>query len=415
VWSEPRSALARACALLRETRDLLEGRVEEAAVPAWCASRGWAPFLLGLDDAALVRFESGGLAAGLCAAANAPPSLVAFADALDEATTLPSLVNANENAQGAQTRGATLRKVPQLDALLPALDGLARAATRIVDVGSGRGALSRLAARRFGCPVVGLERCVERVATASAMASRDRVQGVAFEPRDVFVDGLGLRDGDLALGLHACGELGDQLVSAAVRGGADVVLVACCPQKLRAAVREPLSRAAAGLALPRSALGLANLTAQAHGVEVPLEVTMRSREVRFALRRLLRERGVELRPGEEMQGVNRKRARSDLASLAGLVCAARGLSPPSPAELALRVGEAKVEHALVRRLSLPRSALGRLLEVCVALDRAVFLEENELSVVLATFVPRAVTPRNIALFASRHAERLPRLATEARP
>lgn len=378
-------------------------------MPAWCASRGWAPFLLGLDDAALARFESQGLREGLCAAPSAPPSLVAFADELDQATTLPQL--AHDAAGGARTRGASSRKVPQLDALLAACSGLGAAAARLVDVGSGRGALSRLASRRFGCPVVGLERSRERVATASAMASRERVSGVRFEPRDVLAEGLALGAGDLAVGLHACGELGDQLVSAAVASGADVVLVPCCPQKLRAAERAPLSRAASGLTLPRSALGLANLTAQSHGVEVPIEVTMQSREARFMVRRLLRERGVALGVGEEMRGVNRRRARGDLAELATLVCLARGLPPPTSSELAQRVHEARAEHAMVRRLSLPRSALGRLLEVFVALDRAVFLEENELAVALGTFVPRAVTPRNIALFASRHAERLPRATT----
>ena len=35
-------------------RDILEQRVDEAAVPAWCAKRGWAPFLLALPGALLL-------------------------------------------------------------------------------------------------------------------------------------------------------------------------------------------------------------------------------------------------------------------------------------------------------------------------------------------------------------------------
>jgi hypothetical protein len=51
--------------------------------------------------------------------------------------------------------------------------------------------------------------------------------------------------------------------------------------------------------------------------------------------------------------------------------------------------------------------LARLVEVAVALDRAAALEESGQHVQVATLFNRAVTPRNIAVFASRAAERLP--------
>jgi hypothetical protein len=64
-------------------------------------------------------------------------------------------------------------------------------------------------------------------------------------------------------------------------------------------------------------------------------------------------------------------------------------------------------YAVIRRLSLPRSMLARLIEVLVSLDRAVHLEERGLTVAVATLFERAVSPRNIGIFASRAPLRLP--------
>jgi hypothetical protein len=53
--------------------------------------------------------------------------------------------------------------------------------------------------------------------------------------------------------------------------------------------------------------------------------------------------------------------------------------------------------------------LARLVEVAVALDRAAALEEGGQYVQVATLFERAITPRNIAIFACRAPERLPRV------
>jgi hypothetical protein len=41
-------------------RDVLEERVDTATEPAWCLRRGWAPFLLALDDEAVRKSEARG-------------------------------------------------------------------------------------------------------------------------------------------------------------------------------------------------------------------------------------------------------------------------------------------------------------------------------------------------------------------
>ncbi|APR78632.1 Transcriptional regulator, AraC family protein [Minicystis rosea] len=199
------------------------------------------------------------------------------------------------------------------------------------------------------------------------------------------------------MGLHACGALGDRLVTAAIAAGCDVALVSCCPQKIDAPVRAPLSRAGASLHLRRETLGLANLTARPVGVETSLEATLAAREARHALHLLLRGRGVTLTPGEEMRGINRRRAHAGLAAPA---LSMRGLPPAGDAELRAFEAEARRRYARVRRLSLPRNMLARLVELAVVLDRAAALEEHGAAVPVLTIFDRAVTPRNVALFAS---------------
>ncbi|HMR76095.1 MAG TPA: methyltransferase, partial [Polyangiaceae bacterium] len=57
------------------------------------------------------------------------------------------------------------------------------------------------------------------------------------------------------------------------------------------------------------------------------------------------------------------------------------------------------EYAVMRRLELPRSMLGRLVECVVVLDRAAYLEEADYAVEVGVLVPRGITPRNLAIIA----------------
>jgi hypothetical protein len=89
--------------------------------------------------------------------------------------------------------------------------------------------------------------------------------------------------------------------------------------------------------------------------------------------------------------------------------ALRQLEPVTEAELRRYESDAERDYAVIRRLSLPRNLLARLVEVAVVLDRANCLVEAGLSVRIARLVPRAVTPRNIAIFASFSEADLPAL------
>ncbi|AKT44149.1 methyltransferase [Chondromyces crocatus] len=392
------TSLARALGVLIPTLDIVVGRVESDVPPAWCEARGFTEFLLSLGDADLARCEVEGLAACIPTLPDAPPRLVDLARETAAAIQVPPLDVTTSHAPLQHQRSVQERKLRQVEALLGAVAPLAARAQRIVDVGAGRGHFTRLASERFDVDAVGLERDAERVTTAAWLGRGTRATFVAF---DAFQETLAFARDDLAVGLHACGELGDRLVSAAGAAPCDMVLVSCCLQKIGHPARAPLSQQAreAGLWLPREALGLANLTPRAMGVEASLDAMLAMRERRHALLRLLRARGLSVQVGEEMRGINRRRARDELSDLATRALALRGLPPPTAAEVEEHEAAARIEHARMRRLSLPRTMLSRLVEVTVVLDRAAALTEGGHDVQVATAFDDDVTPRNLVLLA----------------
>jgi hypothetical protein len=392
--------LDRVASLLEAHHDIVETRATAAETPAWCAARGWDGWLAALSDEPLARCEALGLPASPDLQ-GAPASLRAVCDEVRACTALPRLLPTATTPEALESVGA--RKRWQIQALLDAASELCHDASRIVEIGAGRGHLTRVAAHRFAREALGIERDAGRVQRATELAARHRVDTARFVAADALEGELPLTAGDLALGLHACGEIGDRLVAGAARAGCHVALVACCAQKIRGAARMPLSIAAAGRRVPssRETLGLANLGggAHGHGIEAPVPASMDAREARWSLRWLLAERGVAALPGEEMRGVNRRRARGGLEVLVRMALDARGMPPASTVELARCQLEGSREFARVRRMALPRNMLGRLLEVFLLLDRAQHLVEHGHEARAGELFSATSSPRNLAVVA----------------
>lgn len=320
-----------------------------------------------------------------------------------EVTTLPTLV-ASGPAR-APGPGASARKSAQIDAFAQQVLPLAQAARRVVDVGSGHGHLTRAIAERIALPVLGLERDRTLARRAVQLAAEE---GPSFAVRDVLAEGLPIAAGDCVIGLHACGELGDAIVQAAVSGGArSLALVGCCLQKRRSPTRAPLVAGALrtgqgppeALHLPREVLGLSNLSARDQGVEASRAENLEGRQRRVALHRLLSARIGPLRPGSEIAGLNRRAAQGAWEALARAALARRGLSPPTAAELEDAARWAAELYPLQRRWAIPRNLLARALEVYVLLDRARYLEEHGFVVEVGVLFPPEISARNLALLA----------------
>jgi SAM-dependent methyltransferase len=395
------SSWENAARLVADSRDLLDARPGAGGgePPAALTRRGWASFLLSLEPHELEAIETRGPDADW--PDRTPAALRDLVERARLACALPVLHDASTSAPAASPRpGETPRKRAQIDAFARLVAPLA-SSSRVLDVGSGHGHLTRDLAVRLGLPVVGLERDPVLADRARALSLDGKA---VFTVTDVLRDGLALSPGDCVVGLHACGELGEVIVrSVAQARAAAVVLVSCCLQKRRQLSRAPLGVPAgvepAALELPRSLLGLSNLAARDEGVEASRADNLAARARRLALNRLLSEGGEPVRLGAEIDGLNRRTAHRDLPTLVARAFALRHRPVPSPTAIAEAAAWAQVEHARARRLSVPRALLSRVLEVYVLLDRAAFLERHGLHVEVGELFPAAVSPRNLALVA----------------
>jgi hypothetical protein len=79
----------------------------------------------------------------------------------------------------------------------------------------------------------------------------------------------------------------------------------------------------------------------------------------------------------------------------------RGVAVPSPSAIGDAQRRGKALHDHIRRLSLPRILLGRVLEMFVFVDRALFLESAGFEVTIGTAFPREISARNLTIVARR--------------
>ena len=379
-------------------RDVLYGRAVDETLPAALVTRGFAGPLLSLSDAELRELEIAGSEGTM--PARFPPELFTLQALAKGLCDVPALASSAPVTRRLR-RLETPRKRAQVEALSQITMPLVRAARRVVDVGSGHGHLAREVAARIERPVVGLERDAAISAKARLLPHWDRL---SFEEIDVLSDGLALSEGDCALGLHACGELGDALAVAVAERAESLALVGCCLQKQRAEVRMPLMGARPGardVALPKALLGLSNFTPREQGVEATREENIAARERRHALHALLTAYAGPLRFGAEMDGLNRRAAHDDLPLMVARAFARRGLPAPSSRSIEDAARLAKALHDQLRRLTLPRILLGRVLEMFVLVDRGLYLERAGFNVVIGTAFPKEVSARNLTLLAQR--------------
>ncbi|MFO0608586.1 MAG: methyltransferase [Polyangiales bacterium] len=382
---------AGASALLASVRDVVDERPEGDVVPAWAARRGWADFLAALSEEAVDAAEREGLAAVLARCDGAPSELAVLARAVTEATVLP--VDDATVVEAKASRRASPRKSAQVAAFGALASRVAAGRSRVVDVGSGHGHLTRHLAEALGVAAEGWERDPARVAVARALTNGGAATFVVAEAGSLAAT---LRRDDVVVGLHACGALGDLAVRAAAQAGAAVALVGCCLQK-RDGARDALAGSDARLTLGRGVLGLGNARDGDDGVEDDLATRTRSRVQRRALAALLREAGHAVAAGEEMRGVNRRRATGDFGALVGAAFGRRGLGAPTEAAAREALAAAWRAYAVERRMALPRAMLARLVEVWVALDRAEHLRRGGYEAQVVAAFDASVSPRNVAV------------------
>jgi SAM-dependent methyltransferase len=302
--------------------ELLCGR---GSVPGWPSPEGWRDFLLSLDDQVLCDCERLGLHRHTAAwRDDMPEALRALCDAVRRASLSLRGRRAADMHPGAAcccspdgasgssagrdgghlSRRQKESKADQVQALTSLIVShlgaqADTAVSRVVDVGCGRGHLTAELSRQLGVPALGIDRDAGLLDSA-----RTLYPSADFEMVDVAAGQLAslLRQGDLVVGLHPCGLLGERIVEAvASTRGLALLMVPCCLHKQGGQPRPPRSALgkAARLTLPCAALKKASMASDASATVAP-------RRARHALRALLLARGVdeaELLACNEMDGV----------------------------------------------------------------------------------------------------------------
>jgi SAM-dependent methyltransferase len=378
-------------ALLAKHRDVLFERplLSERALEA----RHWAAPLAALDELELARLEDGGLVVPW------PDSLPAdLLQMVAEARALTSFPALEAPPTRPLRRRESPRKLQQVAALGREVASLARESDRVVDVGAGHGHLARELVSTLGRPVVAVDRDPRLLAEAARLGGPPEL---SLRQQDVRPGSLGLGPRDCVVALHACGELSDSIVQEVGSTGARLALVGCCLQKRASPARAPLAPLgqAVDLEVPRAVLGVSNVVAGAAGVESTRHENLEARLARVVLLDLLRDRDPTSPLGSELRGLNRRAAHLPLDDLIDRAFAVRGWTSPSSERRVEALQRARVRFDRARRLSLPRAALGRVLEAFVATDRARHLERRGFEARIVVAFPPEVSARNLLLLA----------------
>ena len=195
---------------------LLSGR---SCDEGWPGEPAWVDYLLALPEAELAACERAGLhhVAPDALPTGMPTSLRVLCDAVAAASA--ALGRRTGGCAGSCSTSCAWRqsaeKAEQVDALLGAVAArLCRPGRvrRVVDVGCGKGHLTAKLQAALGVPALGLDFDAALIGRA-----RELYPSVTFEARDLVREGLACDDGDLVVGLHPCGALGEAIIRAGGR------------------------------------------------------------------------------------------------------------------------------------------------------------------------------------------------------
>ncbi len=376
--------------LLAACRDLWHPQPFREPRPAWCGRLpALAAQLLALDDATAEHLNSDG-EAGLRLVAAAVPDLHALA-------ALVQLPVAEGEPAGDPGRRWDWeipgRKRQQVEAFAAASR---QSGLPLLDWCGGKGHLGRLLALAWQVPATSLDVDAVLCEDGRALARRSGAEQAFLAADALAADHVLLPERHL-VALHACGDLHRHaVVVGAARGVRALDVAPCCYYRGVADRYRPL--ASADLGLSRDDLRLA----------VTETVTASPR-----LRRQ-RDRAMAWKLGfdawrREMQGDAYRPFKpvkeAWLRAPFGEFCRAMAEREGLPAPTATVADDFEVagwrRQREVLRLSILRHAFRRGLEVWLAGDLALHLEEAGYRVALQTFCPRHLTPRNLLLSARR--------------
>jgi hypothetical protein len=376
--------------VLSECRPLWHAQPFREVRPDWC--RRWPDLtdeLLALDDGAQGRLADDGEAAAAFVARHVP-----------EVAVLPELADVAAGRKGSfadpdrfRDRDIPGRKQAQRTAFVAAVHG---PGLPVVDWCGGKGHLGRLLASHWKVPVTTLDINPVLCADGEVLAAR---AGVAqdFVVADVTLPGAPLDRGRHAVALHACGNLHRALVTRAAPSGLAALDVAPCCYHLGI---EGNYRTLSGNLRTVVTGDDARMAVTEAVTAAPRRVRQRDREMAwklgFAAWRRLQDGSGQYR---SFRPVPAAWSRGSFGEFMRLMAQREQLALPAARGMdeLERLGWQRQRE--VMRLSIVRHAFRRPLEVWLALDLAVRLENDGYAVDLGRFCERPLTPRNLLISA----------------
>ncbi len=293
-------------------------------------------------------------------------------------------------------RGIPGRKQAQITAYATALD---RPVAPVLEWCAGKGHLGRLLAAAWHRPVLSLELDPALCADGIELTRQGHVEDMhAYVRADALEPGSAAHlHRRHAVALHACGDLHRRLVTAAVAQGCPALdLAPCCYYRTAETTYRPL--AGGRLRLAHDDLRLA-VTDTATASARTRNASRTAMAWKLAFQILARE--VTGQPYHPLKPVPAAWLALGFEGWCQRLAKREGL--PLPARLHWQRLQAEGERAAlrVRRLELVRLAFRRALELWLVADMAVHLEAHGYRVVVCTFCPPALTPRNLLVSARR--------------
>ena len=266
----------------------------------------------------------------------------------------------------------------------------------VIDWCGGKGHLGRLLARHWQVPVTTLEIDGALCADGVHLARRAGVaQG--FVEADILQPELPLPVGGHAVALHACGHLHRTLVGqAAARGLAALDVAPCCYYRGVSGDYQPLS----GNLRTQVSADDARLAVTESVTAAPRRLRQRDREMAWKLGFDAWRREVDRTDDyRSFKPVPADWMRGSFADFMARITQRERLALPAAQHMDALERQGWRRQREVMRLSIVRQAFRRPLEIWLALDLAVRLENDGYAVSVGRFCERRLTPRNLLISA----------------
>ncbi len=286
------------------------------------------------------------------------------------------------------------RKWQQITAFISAVP---RVPSPILEWCGGKGHLGRVFARLHQVAVTTLERDAALCAAGEHLAQRARIEQT-FHAIDVLTPPAALRlINHHAVALHACGELHRTLLRQAVARQVRALDIAPCCYHLGSGAGYQAFTASAKLALHADDLRLAVTETV---TSAPREVRKRDQEMAWKLGFDLLRRDVSGADRyQPMPPIDKRWLGLGFEGFCRQLAHREAVPLPQLVDWSSYEARGRQRQRQVMRLSLPRQAMRRALELWLVLDMANYLVAHDYRVALGTFCPHAVTPRNILISA----------------